>query len=588
MSFDYKAKGKAVDIRALKRVFGLVSGYRLTVLAAFLLTLAVSALNPLIPYLVQRTIDGPIAAGNSQQLTIDVLIIVGVSLLLGVVSYSQTFSTNWLGQQAIYFLRDKVFRHILRMKLKIYDRTPIGTMLTRVVSDIETVADIFSEGLIAILGDLLQIVIILGFMFFIDWRLTLISLAVFPVLLVAAYFFKEAVKRSFQDVRTQVARLNAFLQEHITGMFIVQVFNRQKEELGRFKKINRSHRDANIRSIFAYSVFFPVIEVLSAISIALIVWGGAPGIMEGRITIGVLIAFISYINLLFRPIRQVADKFNTLQMGMVAADRVFQVLDIDEQIPDTGIKNTDTLKGKVEFRNVWFAYEAENWVLKDVSFVVQPGELLAIVGHTGAGKSSITSLINRLYTYQKGSILLDDIPIEEYDLKELRQAVAVVLQDIFLFSDNIRNNIRLFNPAITDEEMEKAAAMVKADTFINKLPGGFDYQVQERGATLSTGQRQIISFIRAVLQNPKILILDEATSSVDQETEDMIQTATEKLLSGRTSIAIAHRLSTIRDASRILVLDKGCIKETGTHEELLAKNGLYKQLYNLQFAELVL
>jgi ATP-binding cassette subfamily B protein len=425
-------------------------------------------------------------------------------------------------------------------------------------------------------------------MFYIDWRLSLYSLAVFPLLLVSAYIFKEKVKVSFQDVRTQVARLNAFLQEHITGMQIVQVFNRQDIEMDRFEKINASHRDANIRGVLYYSVFFPVIEVLSAMAIALIVWGGTKGVLDQRITFGTVVAFIQFINLLFRPIRQVADKFNTLQMGMVAADRIFNVLEMEDSTPDKGHLAADKVEGKIEFKDVWFAYEDENWILKDLSFDIQPGQTLAIVGHTGAGKTSITNLVNRLYEKQKGEILLDGRPVEDYQLTSLRKQIAVVLQDVFLLSDSIANNIKLFNENITREQMIEAAKLVGADRFIETLPGGYDYQVQERGATLSTGQRQLISFIRAVIQDPRILILDEATSSIDQETEELIQHATEVLLKDRTSIVIAHRLATIQHADKILVMEKGRIKEVGTHQELLEKGGLYRKLYELQFTELVM
>jgi ATP-binding cassette subfamily B protein len=427
----------------------------------------------------------------------------------------------------------------------------------------------------------------LGIMFYTNWKLSLVSLSVLPFLWIAAYFFKEGIKKSFQDVRTQVGRLNAFLQEHITGMQIVQVFNREDEEMEKFKKINELHRDANIRSIFAYSIFFPVIEVLSAVSIALMVWYAAGAIVTSTMTFGVLVGFILYLNLLFRPIRQIADKFNTLQMGIVSGDRVFQVLDEEDAIPDLGTLVPE-LKGKVEFKNVNFGYNDDSLVLKDISFTIDEGKTLAIVGHTGAGKSSIINLINRLYAYQNGQILIDDLKIEDLKLEWLRKNIAVVLQDVFLFSDTILNNIRLFNDKISKNEIMHAAQLVGAHDFIERLPGGYDYQVQERGATLSTGQRQLISFIRAIIQNPKILILDEATSSIDQETEEMIQHATEVLLKGRTSIVIAHRLSTIQNASQIIVMDKGQIKERGTHDQLLAHGGLYRQLYELQFTELVL
>ena len=589
MSFEYKATGKVIGLGSLRRVFSLVSNHKLIVLLSIILTLSASAIGPCIPFLMQRAIDVDIMSYDTTGLINSCMMIIALLCLQGAVGYLQAFYTNWLGQQAIHQLRTRVFNHILKFRLKIYDRTAVGTMITRTVSDVETVSDIFSEGLISITGDLLSIIFILGFMFFEDWRLTFVSLAVFPLLLVAAYIFKEKVKVSFQDVRTQVGRLNAFLQEHITGMQIVQVFNRQRKEMSRFNEINKNHRDANIRGVLYYAVFFPVIEVLSAASVALIVWGGASGVLEGRLTLGILVAFISYINLLFRPIRQIADKFNTLQMGMVASDRIFKVLDMQESTANNGTIPLDyTIKGEIEFKNVWFAYEDENWTLKDISFAVEEGKTLAIVGHTGAGKTSITSLVNRLYEKQKGDILIDGKPIEDYKLETVRSQIAVVLQDVFLFSDTIENNIKIYNPTITREEIVEASRLVGAHRFIEKLPNGYDYQVQERGATLSTGQRQLISFIRAVIQNPRLLILDEATSSIDHETEEMIQQATEVLLKGRTSIVIAHRLATIQNADQIIVMDKGRIKERGSHQELLEQDGLYRKLYELQFTELVM
>ncbi len=587
MAFDYKVTGKAFDLRVLRRVLGLVSDYKWTFSRALILTVLTAIVGPAIPFVVRYAIDHYIMVKDFNGLQNYAAIILGLLVTQVFIGYSQSYTTSWLGQMAILRLRRKMFQHILHFRLKVYDRTPVGTMITRTVSDIETIADIFGEGFFSILSDVLVMAVALGIMFYTNWKLSLVSLSVLPFLWIAAYFFKEGIKKSFQDVRTQVGRLNAFLQEHITGMQIVQVFNREDEEMGKFKKINELHRNANIRSIFAYSIFFPVIEVLSAVSIALMVWYAAGAIVTSTMTFGVLVGFILYLNLLFRPIRQIADKFNTLQMGIVSGDRVFQVLDEEDAIPDLG-NLVPELKGKVEFKNVNFGYNDDSLVLKDISFTIDEGKTLAIVGHTGAGKSSIINLINRLYAYQNGQILIDDLKIEDLKLEWLRKNIAVVLQDVFLFSDTILNNIRLFNDKISKNEIIHAAKLVGAHDFIERLPGGYDYQVQERGATLSTGQRQLISFIRAIIQNPKILILDEATSSIDQETEEMIQHATEVLLKGRTSIVIAHRLSTIQNASQIIVMDKGEIKERGTHDQLLAHGGLYRQLYELQFTELVL
>ena len=587
MSFDYKVTGKAFDLRVLRRVLALVAPYKLQFIRAIVLTLMTCAVGPSIPYCVQYMIDHFIRIGDIDGLTRFAMIILGLLVLQVFINYSQSYTTSWLGQMAILRLRKRMFQHIVKFRLRVYDRTPVGTMITRTISDIETIADVFGEGFFSIMADALQMIVVLVIMFCTSWKLSLISLSVLPFLWLAAYFFKEGVKKAFQDVRTQVGRMNAFLQEHITGMQIVQVFNREEEERNKFDEINKMHRDANIRSVFAYSVFFPVIEVLSAVSIALIVWFGAGEALDAKLTFGVITGFILYLNLLFRPMRQIADKFNTLQMGIVAGDRLFQVLDSEDFISDTGTLVPE-IKGKVEVKDVYFAYNDEDWVLKGISFKIEEGKTLAIVGHTGAGKSSIVNLVNRLYPYQKGSILIDDINVEDYKLEWLRKNIAVVLQDVFLFSDTILNNIRLYNDNISRDEVIRAAKLVGAHDFIERLPGGYDYQVQERGATLSTGQRQLISFIRAIIQDPKILILDEATSSIDQETEEMIQRATDVLLKGRTSIVIAHRLATIQNADQIIVMEKGQIKERGRHEELLEQNGLYRKLYELQFTELVL
>ena len=588
MSFEYKATGRIFEWKLLKRIFALVSEYRVTIIFSFFLTVIVAALGVATPILMQKGLDQYVVKGNIAGLEKLSMVIFGVLVMQTLLSYYQTYYTNWLGQMAILKLRDNIFNHILKFRLKVFDTTPVGMMITRTISDVESVADIFSQGLISIFGDVMLMLMILGVMFFFNWKLSLVTLSVFPFLLATSWIFKEKVKVSFQDVRQQVARLNAFLQEHITGMNIVQIFHREEKELNRFHEINAKHRDANIRSVLYYSIFFPVIEIFSAIAVALIVWyGGKNMLPPNNISFGEVTSFILFINLLFRPLRQIADKFNTLQMGMVASDRIFKVMDMEDSTPDTGKLQT-AINGQVSFENVWFAYNEEDWVLKDISFDVKPGQVLAIVGHTGAGKSSIISLINRLYEKTKGNILIDGEPVENYGLDWLRSNIAVVLQDVFLFSDTIENNIRLYDENITKEQILEAARLVGADKFINHLPGGIEYQVQERGATLSTGQRQLISFIRAVIQNPKILILDEATSSIDNETEELIQQATKVLLQGRTSIVVAHRLATIRNADMILVMEKGRIKEVGKHDELLEKGGLYRKLYELQFTELVL
>lgn len=470
------------------------------------------------------------------------------------------------------------------LNLSQFDKTPIGTLTTRTINDIESINDIFSDGLVPIIADLLSIICVLTYMFWTDWQLTLIALIPFPIIIIATYYFKNSINRSFFKVRNAVASLNAFVQEHLTGMAIVQAFASEEREFDKFKKINKEHRNANIKAIFAYSVFFPVVEIVLALSIGLAVWWTSKEAFHlQQSQQGTLVAFILCLNLLFRPLRVLADKFNVLQMGIIASERVFKVLDNKDFADDDGTISPEVVKGKLEFEKVWFAYNDENYVLKDVSFEAKPGETIAIVGHTGSGKTTIISLLNRLYHIQKGQIKVDDLNIEDYKLDALRKNVGVVLQDVFLFSGSVIDNITLRNPDISRERVIEAAKMIDMHDFIMRLPGGYDYNVMERGATLSLGQRQLLSFIRALLYNPSILILDEATSSVDTESEILIQHAIDTLINGRTSIVIAHRLSTIRKASKIIVLDKGEVREMGTHEELMALKGYYFKLYQLQF-----
>ena len=578
-----KVSGNAVDVNLLKRVFRYAYPYRRIFAWSIFLTILLAVLAPLRPWLIQYTLDKYILLNDSSGLLNMSLLMVGLLLIQTGVQYYHTFFTNVLGQSVIKDLRVNVFNHISSLKLKYFDRTPIGQLITRTVSDLETIADIFSEGLIVIIGDVLQVVAIIAVMLYTDWELTIIVLIPMPFLMVASYVFKEAIKSAFQDVRTQISNLNTFLQEHISGIRIIQYFAREDQEMGKFRQINAKHRDAHIRSNWYYSIFFPVVEIISAISIGLLVWYGSRSILSDQISPGVVVSFIMYINMLFRPIRELADKFNTLQMGMVGAERIFNVLDTDERTEDKGRHKPSYLNGDIQFKNVWFAYNDENWVLKDISFHVKPGETLALVGATGAGKSSTINILNRFYEVNKGSVLVDGIDIREYELNYLRSNIATVLQDVFLFSDSIANNINLNNQEISRDALTKAAQDVGALAFINRLPGGFDYDVMERGATLSAGQAQLISFIRALVYNPQILVLDEATASVDTETEELIQNAINKLMEGRTSIVIAHRLSTIQHANRIIVLDQGEIKEMGTHQQLLKLNGFYKRLYDLQF-----
>ncbi|MGD9328616.1 MAG: ABC transporter ATP-binding protein [Cyclobacteriaceae bacterium] len=580
-------KGNIIDLRILKRLLQYVKPYKWIFLLLIFLTILLATLGPLRPYLVGLTIDNNIAAGDYPGLLMMVGIIFGLLLLQSFVQYGHTFLSDWLGQHVIRDIRIKLYEHLLTLKLQFFDKTPIGRLVTRNVSDIETLADVFSQGLAAMMGDLLQLVVILTIMFYTDWRLTLISLSTLPLLIISTYVFKEKIKSAFNEVRNAVANLNSFVQEHITGMSIVQIFNSEEREFKKFKKINNEHRKANLRSVLYYSIYYPVAEVIQAIGIGLLVWYAAKGVIEGFTSIGVLIAFIMYIQMFFRPIRMIADRFNTLQLGIVSTSRIIKLLDSKDHIADNGDMVPEHFKGEVEFKKVWFAYEDENFVLKDISFKARHGESIALVGATGAGKSSVINLLSRFYEINAGSIYMDGIDIKEYDLHALRRHIGVVLQDVFLFSGSIRENITLGNKDITEDQILHAAELVGALGFIQKLPGGLDYDVMERGATLSVGQRQLISFIRAMVYDPQIIILDEATSSVDSETEMMIQAAIEKVLKGRTSIVIAHRLSTIQRADKILVFDKGEIKEAGNHQELLAKNGFYTYLYNVQYKELV-
>ena len=576
--------GKAFDFPILKRIYSYTLPYKRIFYLSVFLTLLLTLLSPLRPILVQYTIDNFVVRPDYNGLLKWTMIMIGLLLFQTLVQYAHTYITNWLGLSVVKDLRLGLYKHIVNLRLKFFDRTPIGVLITRSVSDLENIADIFAEGLITIIGDLLTLFVIVIFMFAIDWRLTVISLSTIPILLYATRIFQQGIKIAFQEVRTQVAHLNTFVQEHITGMHIVQIFNRQEEEMKKFRDINHLHAKAHIKSVWYYSIFFPVVELLSAVSIGLLVWYGAREVIGGSVTIGNVIAFIMYINLLFRPIRELADKFNTLQMGMVSSERVFKVLDTKETISNEGTVVPEKMKGAVEFRNVWFAYDKENWVLKNASFRIEPGRSLALVGATGAGKSSVINLVNRFYEYNKGEVLVDGINVRDYELQALRKNIAVVMQDVFLFSDTIANNISLSDPSITRNQIVEAAKAVGAHRFIERLPGGYDFNVMERGAMLSVGQRQLISFIRAYVFNPKILILDEATSSIDSESELLIQEATSKLTQNRTSIVIAHRLSTIQNADSILVMDHGEIKEAGTHQELLGMNGFYKKLYEIQFA----
>jgi ATP-binding cassette subfamily B protein len=593
-----KEPKKIFQLSLLKRVFSFVQPYRFVFLASVFLSILLAFTTPVRPYLIQATVNAAIGKVVSLPFWVNwflpdnafesvIHLILSITLFQvafiifeTIMRFFFTFGMAWLGQQVIRDLRNKVYDKIMHWEMRQFDKTPIGTLTTRTINDIESINDIFSDGLIPILADLLTIIVTLTTMFVIDWKLTLICLIPFPIMMIATYYFKESVNKSFIQVRNAVAALNAFVQEHISGMQVVQTFAAEEKEMSKFTKINEGHKAANIKAIFAYSVFFPVVEVVLALSIGLIVWWVAGRSLDA----GLLVAFILFLNQIFRPLRMIADKFNVLQMGMVAAERVFKVLDNEDITLNEGSYAPAKIEGKIEFKNVSFAYNEPNFVLRNINFTVQAGETIALVGQTGSGKTSIISILNRLYPYQSGNILLDDHAIESFSLNCLRASVGVVLQDVFLFSGSVYDNITLRNTRISKEQVHEAAKMIGMHEFIMQLPGGYDYQVMERGATLSLGQRQLLSFIRALLYNPSILILDEATSSIDTESEQLIEKAIETLIKGRTSIVIAHRLSTIRKASKIIVLDKGEIMEMGSHNELLAVGGFYSKLSEMQFA----
>ena len=585
---------KVFNFSVLRRVFKFAVPYKRKFFWSLFLAIFLAIISPIRPWLIQITINKGMQPGaqvwflkGAAQVIIGITIIqLGILLVETVCRFVFTFFTASLGQMVVKDMRVATYQKVINLNLSQFDKTPIGTLTTRTINDIESINDIFSDGLIPIIADLLSIIAVLSYMIYVDWRLTLICMAPFPLLIISTYFFKESVSRSFTRVRNAVAQLNAFVQEHITGMGIVQAFAAEDREFKKFNHINEEHRDANVRSIFAYSVFFPIVELILAISLGLLVWWA--GGTQRPEAAGNITAFILCLNLLFRPLRVIADKFNVLQMGMIAGERVFKLMDNQDFVRPKNGKELPThsqeiSKGALSFKNVWFAYQEQQYVLKDISFSINAGETLAIVGNTGSGKTSIISLLNRLYHIQKGRISIDEIDITDFDLFYLRSKIAVVLQDVFLFSGSVYDNVTLRNSDIKKVQVMEAAKLIGIHDFILQLPGGYDYNVMERGATLSLGQRQLLSFVRALLYDPAILILDEATSSVDTESEQLIQQAIDKLITGRTSIIIAHRLSTIRKANKIIVLDKGEIKEFGSHEELMKQKGVYYQLNQMQF-----
>lgn len=570
----------------LRRVLAQAKPYQSVMIASAIMAIVLAPLGTMRPWLVQVMVDEHIFKMDISGLGFMAMIFLVSLLVHAFLQYVFQYATSWLGQCVVRDLRVGIFQHITSLRLRYFDRTPVGNSITRTISDMETINTVFSQGVITMIADILTLVVVLGIMFYTSWKLTLACLLTLPFLMATSYYFQKNVKKSFQDVRTQVARMNSFLQERITGMRIVQIFNAEKQEADKFRTINREYTQANLDSVFYYAVFYAVVEIIAAATLGLMIWWGARGVIADEVTMGSLVAFPIYLNMLFNPIRTLADRFNTLQMGLVAAERVFALLDDPENLEQNGDYKPEKIKGEVDFEKVWFAYNDEDYVLKDVSLHINPGETLAIVGATGSGKSTIINILNRFYEIQKGAIKVDGVDIKEYDLFALRRRVALVLQDVFLFAGTVLENITLRDDSITREQVIEAAKMIGAHEFIQRLPGGYDYQVMERGATLSMGQRQLISFVRALVFNPDILILDEATSSIDPETESVIQFAIETMIAKRTSIIIAHRLSTIRHADNILVLHKGEVQEYGPHEELLRnENGHYKQLYEMQFLQ---
>lgn len=578
------SSGKAFEWGIFRRLYGKSQPYRKSFLLTAILVIVIALLSPIRPEQMRAIIDVEVPAGNYHGVLIYTMWFVGFILIEALLQYYQTMLANRVAQSITMDLRSELYKHVLKFKLSYFDRTPVGQFVTRIISDIDGIAEVFSVGLLDIGRDILKLIVIVGFMFYLDWEMTLMVMIPIPILIYATRVFQKAVKRSFNDVRNEVSRINVFIQEHVTGMSIVQIFNRESREKVKFDKINQEHRDAHIRGIWAYSVFFPVVELLSAASVSLLIWWGLHESLSENITPGLILEFSTFITMMYRPIRQMADNFNVLQMGVVNAERVFKVFDTEDKPEDKGV--VQTLKtGNIVFDNVWFAYQDENWVLKEINLEVKHGQTVAFVGATGAGKSSLAGLLNRFYDYNKGEIKIGDVTLKDYNLSALRSEIGLVLQDVFLFNDSILNNITLYNQKISIDQVIEASKFIGTHDFINALPGGYDFNVGERGGKLSVGQRQLISFVRAYVHSPAILVLDEATSSVDTESELLIQEATARLTKGRTSIVIAHRLSTIRQADLIVVVDKGRIVEQGSHEELLQKDGAYKKLFELQFQQ---
>jgi len=590
---DEETLGKAYDARLMRRLLKYLRPYRRHVALGVFLAIIVSATEAVRPYFTKIAVDQNIAQGDRDGLLVTILLFLAVLLFRVVIQYFSAYLTQWIGQRTIFDLRMEIFEHLQRLSLRFYDKNPIGRLITRVTNDVEVLNEMFSSGIVMVFTDVFTIIGIFYFMFSMNWQLTLVSLSVLPLLFYGTFLFRKKAREAYREVRTQIARINAFMQEHITGMMVDQIFNREKKSYDRFSSINDAHRKANIKSILYYSLFYPGVDLIGAIAVGLIIWYAGANALEDKVTLGTVMAFLQFNEMFWRPIRDLSEKYNILQTAMASSERIFQLLD-DQAItparPET--QELENIRGEIEFRNVWFAYSAPTdgaaspeWVLKNVSFTIKPGQTVALVGHTGAGKTSIISLLSRFYEIQQGEILIDGVNIRDINPQGLRRQTSVVLQDVFLFSGDIKENINLGDDRIPIDRVKAAARVVGANRFIEQLQGGYDAEVKERGATLSVGQKQLLSFARALAFNPRILVLDEATSSVDTETEILIQQAIKKLLHGRTSIVIAHRLSTIQSADVIIVLHKGEIREMGSHQELLARDGIYRKLYKLQYKE---
>ncbi len=578
--------GKAYDSKLMKRLLAYVKPYKKYVALAIVLNLIVAGLGPLRPYLTKIAIDSEIAKGNYRGLLIISSLMLLSLLLQSVIQYGLTYYTQLMGQKIIYDIRVKLFSHVQSLALKFFDKTPVGRLVTRVTNDVEALNSLFSSGIVMIFSDIFIIVWILIFMFSLSVKLSLVTLSALPFLIYATFLFRKKVRIAYREVRAQLARLNSFMQEHITGMNIVQLFAKEKIEEEKFSQINAAHKEAHVKSIFYYAIFFPVVEIINSLSVALIIWYGGGKVIQSQMTIGVLFAFIQFTEMFFRPIRDLSEKYNILQTAMASSERIFKLLDAHERVENKSASvKPNKINGEIEFENVWFAYDGENYILKDLSFKIAPGETVAIVGATGAGKTSVINLLLRLYDVQKGSVKIDGVDVREFDKQTLRRYISVVLQDVFLFSGTIKSNINLNNDLISDKKILEAANSVGVTKFVSNFKNGLNEELKEKGASLSVGQKQLISFARALAFDPKILILDEATSSVDTETELLIQGAIEKMLKSKTSIVIAHRLSTIQKSDKILVMHKGRLRETGTHQELLAKKGIYYKLYQLQYKD---